>query len=164
MTTVRDRVKRVSPIGSSLDATTDESSRDTGMTEMDEEMGETVEEPIIKTVKDPGCPNREEVERHYTTHMPYRSWCPVCVQAKGKENPHFRKKEKKVGDKPLVGLDYKSFGQSLKEDDKRTTIVMRDQYSVNTNAHVVLCKGASDDYIVDKILEIYINWDIRILY
>ena len=40
MTTVRERVKRISPIGSSLDATTDESSRDTGMTEMDEEMGD----------------------------------------------------------------------------------------------------------------------------
>ena len=95
MTTVGSRVKRVSPIGNSQNITTDESSRDTGMTEMDGEMGETMEEPIIKTVRDPGCPSREEVEIHYTTHMPYRSWCPVCVQAKGEENPHFRKKEKK---------------------------------------------------------------------
>ena len=93
MTTVRDRVKRVSPIGNSQNITTNESSRDAGMTEVDEEMGETMEEPVIKTVKDPGCPSREEVERHYTTHMPYRSWCPVCAQAKGKENPHFRKEE-----------------------------------------------------------------------
>ena len=63
MTTVKDRVKRVSPIGNSQNITTDESSRDAGMTEMDGEMGETMEEPIIKTVKDPGCPSREEVER-----------------------------------------------------------------------------------------------------
>ena len=43
------------------------------------------EAPIV-IAKDPGCPTREEVERHNVTHLPYRSWCPVCVQARGKEN------------------------------------------------------------------------------
>ena len=153
MTAVNHRVTRVSPVGNSQNTVVGERGQDDTMTDEDEEMGEATEEPIIRTVKDPGCPSQEERDRHYTTHMPYRSWCPVCVQAKGKENPHFRKKEKKAGDKPVVGLDYKSFGQSISEDDKKTAIVMRDQYSVSTGAHIVRCKGASDEYIVEKLME-----------
>ena len=95
MTAVNHRVKRVSPVGNSQNTVVGEGGQDDTMTDEDEEMGEATEEPIIRTVKDPGCPSQEERDRHYTTHMPYRSWCPVCVQAKGKENPHFRKKEKK---------------------------------------------------------------------
>ena len=64
-----------------------------------EEEEEETEEIAIKLARDPGCPSKEERERHYATHMPFRSWCPVCVQAKGKENPHWRKVEKKEGDK-----------------------------------------------------------------
>ena len=59
---------------------------------------EIAEEAMIKVMKSPGCPTKEEVERHYTTHLPYRSWCPVCVQGKGKEAPHASKTEKRVGE------------------------------------------------------------------
>ena len=36
------------------------------------------EAPIV-IAKSPGCPTYEEIERHNVTHLPYRSWCPVCV-------------------------------------------------------------------------------------
>ena len=29
-------------------------------------------------------PTKEEFERHCLTHLPYRNWCPICVQAKKK--------------------------------------------------------------------------------
>ena len=35
-------------------------------------------------------PSREEFERHCLTHLPYRNWCPICVQAK-KANPAHRR-------------------------------------------------------------------------
>ena len=70
-----------------------------------------MDEIAVKTLRDPGSPTREERKRHYATHMPFRSWCPVCTQGKGKENPHWRKKVKVESDKAEVGLDYKSFGQ-----------------------------------------------------
>ena len=58
--------------------------------------------------------------------MPFRSWCPVCIQGKGKEHPHLKKEEKVLGEKPTIGVDYKSFGESIREDDKRTALVLRD--------------------------------------
>ena len=46
------------------------------------------EEAIVKEVRDPGCPTSEERERHHKTHGAFRPWCPVCVEAKGIEDPH----------------------------------------------------------------------------
>ena len=51
------------------------------------------EAPII-VAKSPSCPSHEERERHNATHLPYRSWCPVCVQARGKEDSHRKNKKK----------------------------------------------------------------------
>ena len=52
------------------------------------------EAPIV-VARDPACPSHEERERHNATHLPYRSWCPVCVQARGKEDSHKNNKDKR---------------------------------------------------------------------
>ena len=153
MTTAAGRRKRVSPVVTQStvkgDATMGAADDDEGLDgPEEEEMGEA----NLKVVRDPGCPSKEEMERHYMTHMPFRSWCPICIQGKAKENPHYRDKVRKQGDKPVVGLDYKSFGQSLKEDDKRTSIVLRDKFSITTRAHVVRCKGTEDAFVVDQLV------------
>ena len=57
-----------------------------------EECKPSNEEVLINVVKDPGLPTSQERERHNMTHNPYRSWSPVCVEARGKEDPHKKKK------------------------------------------------------------------------
>ena len=64
----------------------------------EDEVEDNKEDAKVKMIKDPGCPSKEEVDRHYLTHMPFRSWCPICVQGKGRENPHYRKEEKEAGE------------------------------------------------------------------
>ena len=61
--------------------------------------------------------------------------------------------EAEKGDKPTVGLDYKSFGQSSTEDDKAIAIVMRDRITTCTYAHICERKGAGDRWVVGKIVE-----------
>ena len=69
------------------------------------------DEVKVKVIKDPGLPTPEERERHNMTHNPYRSWCPICVEARGKEDPHRKTKKKEDNDEiPEIGLDYKTFG------------------------------------------------------
>ena len=80
--------------------------------------------PVV-SVRDPGSATQAEIDEHDKTHLPYRSWCPVCVMAKGKEDSHFAGKSIEGG-KPTVAFDYKCFGQELNEDDKITAIVLRD--------------------------------------
>ena len=57
--------------------------------EGDDIHAEMNEEAVVREVRDPGCPTYEERERHNKTHIPFRPWCPICVEAKGKEDPHF---------------------------------------------------------------------------
>ena len=45
---------------------------------------------VPRTLTAPELPSRKEVEEHCVTHAHYRNWCPVCVQAQGKEDPHRR--------------------------------------------------------------------------
>ena len=109
--------------------------------------------PPIKTAKDPTAPTSDEREAHNVTHLPYRSWCSTCVEAKGKEDPHYLKKEAEKCDKPTVGLDYKSSGQSATENDKAMAIVMRDRSARGTVAHICDRKGAAERWVVSKNVE-----------
>ena len=49
----------------------------------------------IKRMIDPRRPTKAEVDDHDLFHLPYRSWYPICVRAKGKELDH-RKSLQKV--------------------------------------------------------------------
>ena len=102
--------------------------------------------------KDPGAPTLEEREQHYATHLPYRSWCPVCVKAAGKEDGHFSVKDKEPGEKPIIALDYKSFGQEAHVEDKCTTIVGRDKWTKTTFPHIAESKGCSDGWATQQLI------------
>ena len=41
----------------------------------DEEVKQT------KTVRSPPMPTQEEVDAHKVSHLPYRCWCPECVES-----------------------------------------------------------------------------------
>ena len=49
-------------------------------------------------------PSRDEYDRHRLTHLPYRNWCPICVQSK-KRNPQHNKIKNNKG-LPVFSLDY----------------------------------------------------------
>lgn len=38
----------------------------------------------------PAKPSADEVAKHDVTHVPYRSWCPICVAASAREDRHPR--------------------------------------------------------------------------
>ena len=106
----------------------------------------------IRVARNPGDPSTKEREEHNVTHIPYRSWCPVCVKAKGKEDPH-RRSDGDKSVKATVCYDYKTFGQEVEYDDKATAIVSKDDKTKIRAAHLCETKGFGDPWIVDKILE-----------
>ena len=68
-----------------------------------------------RIVRNPLNPSREERERHNINHCPYRSWCNICVEGRGKEDPHYKNNNKDVNSGiPIIALDYKSAGQEGK--------------------------------------------------
>ena len=52
------------------------------------ELENPVEAPV-KIVKNPADPTPEERTRHNCTHVPYRPWCRICVEAWAREDPHY---------------------------------------------------------------------------
>ena len=115
---------------------------------------EVVEEAKVKEVRDPGKPTEEERERHYKTHVPSRPWCPVCIEAKGVEDPHRRADPNREHDIAEIAMDYKSFGQSTPgEEDKGTAIIIKDRDTKTIYGHLVEEKGLGDGWIVKKIEE-----------
>ena len=68
-------------------------------------------------VKDcPELPSKLEVERHFASnHVPYRSWCKMCVMGRAAGSPH--KKVKRVEDdlNPTVSMDYAYLNDQEKE-------------------------------------------------
>ena len=56
--------------------------------EMREELEESDEIPQVRLRVADRPPSRAAVEQHNRLHMPYRSWCPVCVAAKAVDMKH----------------------------------------------------------------------------
>ena len=50
----------------------------------------------------PKQPSPQKVQEHNSTHLPYRSWCPICVQGRGKSAPH----QKQTSRKPSIQIDF----------------------------------------------------------
>ena len=112
-----------------------------------------------KPKRHPGDPTKAEMDAHCLTHANYRSWCAICNRAALKEDPHYKQtKEDVEKGLPCVSFDYKTMGESDKEDGKITCLVGRDRWTMGTFAHVVKGKGLKDDWIVQQVYD-----DIRSL-
>ena len=62
---------------------------------MEGEVGERVglprEDECVHKIQDPVRPCKEDVEMHYLKgHIPFRSWCLVCVKAFGRDGSQER--------------------------------------------------------------------------
>ena len=119
----------------------------------DEIEAEAEENAPVVIARDPGDPTPAEREHHNVTHIPYRSWCPVCVKCKGKEESHRAAKSTDASCKARICFDYKSFGQEGSYDDKATALIIKDEKTKMNFAHICDKKGASDDWVVEQIIE-----------
>ena len=54
----------------------------------------------------PVSPQIWEVLEHNLTHLPFRSWCKICVQSKSKQNPSRTLKTRQ----PVLQMDYSFIG------------------------------------------------------
>ena len=65
----------------------EESDEDMSPDEADEEQ-DAGDVRKMKKMIDPKMPSKEEVEAHEMVHLPFRSWCNVCIAARSKDDPH----------------------------------------------------------------------------
>ena len=86
----------------------------------------------------PCTPSEMEVRTHNLTHLPFRAWCPHCVQGKGKASQHRTLSERS----PVIQVDY---GFLTVPDSKEQITVMTaiDIITGLATASVVTSKGAN---------------------
>ena len=116
-------------------------------------------ERVPKTLRSPVKPSAEVIAEHYTTHLPYRNWCPVCAKAQGREDPHRRGANKEDADDKgaiaTVGMDYNSMNGGLERADEKDakvrTMVMKDDATGNVFQHKIVVKVAGDAWLMRKL-------------
>ena len=110
------------------------------------------EEAPVKRHANPSDPIPEEREKHMTSHLPFRGWCPICVKAKGREDAHYKQtKEQKEKGLPRMAMDYAETGEKADKSDERKLLCGRERWTKWTFCHLVTCKGLGDDRIVGKV-------------
>jgi hypothetical protein len=108
------------------------------------------EAAVAAEVKWTCMPCEEEVRVHNLTHLPFRDWCPYCVQGRGVSAPH-RKGAADESGIPVISMDYMGMVDKEPDADENPTIVLTDRKSKAKMAHVLPKKGV-DAYAVRRIV------------
>ena len=58
-----------------------------------------------RVVASPTLPTLSELQKHRITHLPYRAWCPDCVEAFAREMAHHQSSLERR-EFPLISVDY----------------------------------------------------------
>ena len=106
------------------------------------------EEAPVRVTRNPADPTPEEREKHDHTHLPFRPWCPICVEARAVEDPHYRlTEEERSQGNPQVCADYCEIGDDERDkDNKRTCLVARDKWTKAMHADIAEVKGTGDEH------------------
>ena len=122
-----------------------------GNDEEDEKTAEVPEHLRVRTVGSP--PSRSAMLEHYRLHTPYRSWCPVCVSARGPDVAH-KSGVPGMDDREArneVAFDY-CFMRDRQGGASSTVLVGRDRKSGLYSGHVVPYKGAAAEWVVEQTI------------
>ena len=110
--------------------------------EIELDVEEEAREPQV--LRDPGAPTEAEVEKHNVTHLPFRSWCPACVEGKARDKHHKKREYQHNKEIPEIVFDYGFMGAEGEETiaiqvakDRRTRMIF---------AHVVPKKGITHEH------------------
>ena len=100
-----------------------------------------------KAVAAPKQPTEQEIIEHNLTHMPFRSWCPICIQGKGKADAH----QHRTSNKPIIQIDF-AYLKAFKEETATPVLTAIDIETGLCSATLVPTKAAMMDYCVNNII------------
>ena len=103
------------------------------------------------TRRTPAEPTRKEIEEHELTHTPFRSWCPQCVQGRGRQNAHKTNKEGEEKGLPSFHLDYWIM-RDKPGAQHHPVITMVEEKTGTHKAYVVPSKGYVD-HVAKKLVQ-----------
>ena len=118
---------------------------------------------VRKDLPRPYAPTQAEIDKHRVDHLPYRNWCPECVEGFARERAHEAHEghERQV---PLVSCDYLYITCSgvfardeLPEGERSAAcrvLVIKCAMTKCIFAHAVPQKGVDPDgFVIDRLRE-----------
>ena len=129
--------------------------------QQDELTAQSEEAKPSRAIPRPEMPSQAEIDRHRVDHLPYRAWCPECVEGFGRERSH----QAHGGDGrsiPMVSCDYMYVShkgafarEELSEEERASSLCVLVAKCSATQclfAHVVPQKGVDDEgYVVEQL-------------
>ena len=94
----------------------------------------------------PTQPTKQEMEEHALTHMPYRSWCPICVKAKGKQDAYKQQQSKQ----PVIQIDF-AYLKTSEDEQSLAVLTAVDVQSQLCMALAVPNKAMQHDYMIKSL-------------
>ena len=76
-----------------------------------------------RKAKAPEAPSQEEIDEHVLTHLPFKSWCQICVACRRNNRPHYKSKDDDR-ELPLLNVDY-CFLQDSEDKDPLVVALSR---------------------------------------
>ena len=101
-----------------------------------------------KPLQNPIQPMKCEIIEHNLTHLPYRSWCPDCINGRGKTLPHEAQDPDDMHLIPTVSVDYHFMGSKEDEERSQPILATKDHGTRKVFAQVAPSKGTSHSYPV----------------
>ena len=141
--------------------TTGEASRVRPSVSEEIEATETEEAQPQNNIRIPDTPTKADMAEHRACgHIPYRDWCPDCVEAFGREKSHHG--HEVVRSIPLVSCDYLFITprgvflrQEMQEEDEESALKVLVVYCGATKslfAHAVPKKGVDQEgYVIEQL-------------
>ena len=91
-------------------------------------------------------PTPQQIAEHSLTHLPYRNWCPICVQGKGRQD-NYKKQQSR---QPVIQVD---FAYIKSQQDPKTIPVLT---AVDVTAQLCVAVMVPDkpsmmDYMVNNL-------------
>ena len=127
-----------------------EKQKDEEPVEVDAEQNQEVEFRQFETsitpnaVADPGAPSAREVAEHNVTHLPHRSWCPICIEARGRDRQH-RRVDRSSHEVPELHFDYAFLGTKDETETQAVQVGKETKYGM-LFAHHVPKKGLASTH------------------
>ena len=94
----------------------------------------------------PTQPTKQEMDEHSLTHMPYRSWCPICVRAKGKQDAYKQQQSKQ----PVIQIDF-AYLKTSTDEQSLAVLAAVDVQSQLCMALAVPNKAIQHDYMINSL-------------
>ena len=97
-----------------------------GLNDVDDEGHEIEEAMKAQEIADVCKPSEAEINMHNLSHLPFRDWCPYCVQGKAVSYPHIKRKQKE-DEVPIILSDCMGLKHREPEEGQNPIIVTVDR-------------------------------------